>query len=94
MFEPFKAGTPVNLTSSGAITAGANGSMLGFYVNSTNAGTLVIKDGGSGGTARTGTITPAVGWHFLPLMGVSSSGLYATIAGTALDVTFIVLPQA
>lgn len=90
-YEKFKAGIPINLTSSGAITAG-KGTLLGFYVASTTSGTIIIKDGGSGGTALTGTITPAVGWHFLPLQGVSSSGLYATIANT-INVTFVALPE-
>lgn len=92
MYDRLKAGRAVNLTASGAITAEARTSILGFYVNSTNAGTLVVKDGGSGGAALTGTITPAIGWHFLPVTGGSGSGLYATIGGTALNVTFIVMP--
>jgi len=91
MFIPFKSGTPINLTASGAVTAGA-GDLLGFYVNSTNVGTVIVKDGGTSGTALTGTITPAIGWHFLPLK--TNGSMYATIGGTALNVTFIVLPQA
>ncbi len=82
------AGTPVNLSSSGAISL-CPGAILGFYVNSTSGGTLVITDGGSGGTAITGTITPAAGWHRFPAAITSSSGAYATIAVAALNVTFI-----
>ena len=90
MFIPFKSGTPINLTASGAVTAGA-GDLLGFYVNSTNVGTLIIKDGGSSGTAISGTITPDKGWHFYP---VSVAGeLHATIANT-LNVTFVLMPRA
>jgi hypothetical protein len=57
--------------------------LIGFYVNSTNAGTLVLKDGGSSGTAIAGTITPAIGWHFFPVnfgsggnwsLGICNSG--------------------
>ena len=74
-----------NITASGAVSTGAC-QLIGFYVNSTNAGTLVLTDGGSGGTAMSGTITPAIGFHRFPA-NVGTS-LYATIAGTALNVTF------
>ena len=74
-----------NITATGAVSTGAC-QLIGFYVNSTNAGTLVLTDGGSGGTAMSGTITPAIGFHRFPA-NVGTS-LYATIAGTALDVTF------
>ena len=74
-----------NITATGAVSTGAC-QLIGFYVNSTNAGTLVLTDGGASGTAMSGTITPAIGFHRFPAnVGVS---LYATIAGTALDVTF------
>ena len=59
--------------------------MVGFYVNSTSSGTLIIKDGGASGTALTGTITPAVGFHAFPATITTSA--YATIANT-LNVTF------
>ena len=92
MFLPFKLGRYVNITSTAAVAPAGAGHLLGFYVNSTAGGTLVLKDGGSSGTAITGTITPAIGWHFLPLK--TNGEMYATIGGTALNVTFIVLPQA
>ena len=72
-----------NITASGAVSTGAC-QLIGFYVNSTSAGTLVLTDGGSGGTVMSGTITPAIGFHRFPAnVGVS---LYATIAN--LNVTF------
>ena len=74
-----------NITATGAVSTGAC-QLIGFYVNSTTAGTLVLTDGGSGGTAMSGTITPAIGFHRFPA-NVGTS-LYATIAGTALNVTF------
>ena len=74
-----------NITETGAVSTGAC-QLIGFYVNSTNAGTLVLRDGGSGGTAMSGTITPAIGFHRFPA-NVGTS-LYATIGGSALDVTF------
>ena len=81
-------GSYKNRTDTGNVSTGAC-SLNGFYVNSTSSGTLVLKDGGSSGTAITGTITPAIGWHFLP---VSTGGiLHATIANT-LDVTFSFSP--
>ena len=79
-----EVGSAVNLTASGVISTGPC-QLLGFYVNSTTAGTVIIKDGGSSGTALSGTITPAKGYHRFPAtIGTSA---YATIANT-LDVTF------
>ena len=74
-----------NITATGAVSTGPC-QLIGFYVNSTNGGTLVLRDGGSGGTVMCGTITPAIGFHRFPA-NVGSS-LHATIAGTALNVTF------
>ncbi len=82
------AGSPINLTSSGAVSLHA-GALLGFYVNSTSSGTIVLRDGGSGGAVLCGTITPAVGFHRFPAAIRSAAGAYATIGGT-LDVTFFV----
>lgn len=77
-------GFPKNVTGTGAITTGPC-QLIGFYVNNTSSGTLVLRDGGSGGTAISGTITPAIGYHRFPaFIGTS---LHATIANT-LDVTF------
>lgn len=84
MTTSVECGSPINLSASGAISLSA-GALLGFYVNSTTAGTIVIKDGGSGGTALSGTITPLIGFHRFP--AACASGCYATIGGT-LNVTF------
>ena len=74
-----------NITATGAVSNGAC-QLIGFYVNSATVGTLVLRDGGASGTVMSGTITPAIGFHRFPAnVGVS---LYATIAGTGLDVTF------
>jgi hypothetical protein len=73
-----------NLSGSGVVSTGPC-QLLGFYVNSTTVGTLVLKDGGTSGTAMCGTITPAIGYHSFPA-NVGTS-LFATIGGT-LDVTF------
>lgn len=78
-------GSTKNITATGDVTT-ANTALIGFYVNSTNAGTLVLKKGGSSGTALCGTITPAIGFHRFP--ADAPGGLHATIAGTALNVTF------
>jgi len=74
-----------NITATGAVSTGAC-QLLGFYINTTTAGTLVLRDGGASGTVMSGTITPAIGFHRFPA-NVGTS-LHATIAGTALDVTF------
>jgi hypothetical protein len=71
------------ISSTGAVSTGPC-QLIGFYVNNTSAGTLVLTDGGSGGTAMSGTITPAIGFHRFPAnVGVS---LYATISN--LNLTF------
>lgn len=74
-----------NLTATGDIST-VHSELEGFYVNSTTAGTIIIKSGGASGVALGGVITPAIGFHRFPANGVS--GLHATIGGTALDVTF------
>lgn len=85
-----EAGEAFNLTATGNVgPAGRDMTMIGFYVNSTTAGTLVFRRGGASGTVMTGTITPAVGWHQLPLC--APAGLHATISGP-LDVTIVALP--
>lgn len=86
----FEAGIAINITSTSDVGAALeNMILLGFYVNNTTGGTLVLRRGGSGGTVMTGTITPAIGFHRFPAS--CPSGLHATIANT-LDVTFFVLP--
>jgi hypothetical protein len=79
-----EVGAYKNITETGAVTTGPC-QLLGFYVNSTTLGTLVLRDGGASGTVMSGTITPAVGFHRFPA-NVGTS-LYATEGGT-LDVTF------
>ena len=82
-----ESGTPVLLTGTGAIFTG-NCTLIGFYVNSTSTGTLVISNAAG---AISGTITPAIGFHRFPAFG--AGGLTATIANT-LNVTFFVVPAA
>jgi hypothetical protein len=79
-----EVGAYKNITETGAVTTGPC-QLLGFYVNSTTVGTLVLRDGGASGTVMSGTITPAIGFHRFPA-NVGTS-LYATEGGT-LDVTF------
>ena len=85
-----EVGNAVNITATGDVgPANKACRLLGFYVNSTTGGTLVLKRGGSGGTALCGTITPAIGFHRFP--ADCPLGLHATIANT-LDVTLFVIP--
>ncbi len=90
-----ESGVPVNATATGNVyTNAATGGnqdcvLLGFYVNSTTTGTLVLRRGGSGGTVLCGTITPAIGYHRFPAS--CPGGLHATVANT-LDVTFFIVP--
>lgn len=83
-----EVGLSKNITATGDVTT-TNTQLMGFYVNSTTAGTLALKAGGSGGTALGGTITPAVGYNAYPC--VVAGGLYVTVGGT-IDVTFFYLP--
>lgn len=74
-----ESGTPINLSASGAVSL-TSGTLIGFYVNSTTAGTVVVRDGGSAGTALSGTITPAIGFHAFP--AYCTSGCYLTLGNT------------
>ncbi len=82
-----KSGTPINLTATAAVGKRA-GTLLGFYVNNKTVGaTLVLSAGtAAGGTALTGTITPLIGWHSMEIY--CPSGVFATIAVQAMDLTF------
>jgi len=86
--QVYESGSYKNITATAAVSA-APGVLVGFYVNSTTGGTLVLRDGGASGTAMSGTITPAIGFHRFP--AVYASSLHATIANT-LDVTFFFQP--
>ena len=64
--------------------------LLGFFVSSTNAGTIQFYDSATTTTSTpiTGVITPAAS-AFYPIKAYGAAGVYAVIAGTALDVTII-----
>lgn len=85
MAQVQQAGTPILLSASGAVSL-APGSLIGFFVNSTSGGTIVLRDGGASGTAVSGTITPSAGWNTFP--AYFATACYATIAGT-INVTFV-----
>ena len=84
-----EAGYPINLSASGVVCAKPC-TILGFYVNSTSSGTMNLLEGGSGGTALDGTITPAIGFHRFPAM--CSTAAYFTKVGGTIDVTVFFLP--
>lgn len=85
-----QAGRTTNITATGDVTT-ADCALIGFYVNSTTSGTLVLRFGGSSGTVMSGTITPAIGFHAFP--ATCPGGLHATIANT-LNVTFFTVNGA
>ena len=86
MAQYVEAGTPVNRTDTGSVSL-VPGTLLGFYVNSTTAGTIIIGNGSGGaGAALSGTITPAIGFHRFP--AYCTAGCYVTIANT-LNVTLM-----
>lgn len=84
MSQSVFSGTPVNLATSGAVSL-TPGSLLGFYVNSTSSGVINFKDGGTGGTAITGSITPAIGFHTLP--AYLRTDCYLTVVSGSINVT-------
>ena len=66
MSQSVESGTPINFAADQIVSKGP-GTLLGFYVNSTSSGTIVIYDGlTASGTAISGTITPAIGFHRFP----------------------------
>lgn len=83
----FEVGIPSNRTATANIKS-SQGAILGFYVNSTTAGTIQFYDSATNTTTApiTGLITPAIGFHRLP--AAFADGLYAVIGGT-LNVTVI-----
>ncbi len=82
MSQFVESGTPVNLAASGVVSL-VPGNLFGFYVNNTTSGTVVVRNGGSAGTAISGTITPAIGFHRFP--AYCTVGCYLTLAN--IDVT-------
>jgi len=75
-----------NMTASAQVKSSA-GTLTGMYVNSTNAGTIKFWDQTTAAVpVLNNTITPAIGYHDLGNVAFNTA-LYATIAGTALDVT-------
>ena len=81
-----QSGTPINLSVSGSISL-AKCSLIGYHVNSTGGGTLVFRNGGSGGTALNAATTPVQGFNAFP--AYCPAGAYLTISGT-IDVTVFV----
>lgn len=82
-----QGGVCKNLSASGAVSLSAC-TLIGYHVNSTSGGTIVIRDGGtSAGTAVMAAATPGVGFTAFPAS--FNSGCYVTISGT-IDVTFFV----
>lgn len=65
------------------------GTILGFYVNSTGTGVITLNGTGAGGVALTGSITPSTGWNFLPI--TYPTGIYMTLVSGSINVTFAVV---
>jgi hypothetical protein len=82
-----QAGFPIRLTATGQVLA-VPGMLIGFYVNATTAGTLILYDALTATNPISGTITPAVGMQWFP--SIHLTGIFATIGGT-LDATFFYL---
>jgi uridine phosphorylase len=78
-----KFGSPKNISGTTTVKA-VGGQLIGFYVNSTSSGTVVLSDGA---TAMSGTITPAIGFHRFP--ATFQTSLVVTIANTLNLTVFI-----
>lgn len=79
-----------NITATAVVNARPT-NLLGFYVNSTSAGTIVFHDSSTASAnAISGTITPAIGFHWFPAQ--LGQGLYVVIANT-LNVTLFYDPR-
>lgn len=83
-------GQPKNISAS-EVTHARPCYLIGFYVNSTTSGTIVIHDSASASVnnAISGTITPAIGFHRFP--AALGSGLRVVIANT-LNITLVYKP--
>lgn len=80
-------GKYANLTDDTLVKQG-EGQLSGFYVNSTSAGVIQIYDGAStSGTPITGQVTPAVGWHPLPV--AFANGLYIEKVSGTINLTAV-----
>ena len=80
-----------NITATGDVTTGPC-QLLGFYINSTTAGTLVLKDGGASGTTLMSIATVANGEPFsvvIPANGVLfETDVHATLSNAAVTVFY------
>lgn len=86
----YESGTPINLTASGTLCV-TDCTILGFYVNSTSSGVVNFKTGAAGastGTAISGSITPAIGFHRFP--AACPAGAYMTVVSGTINVTVFV----
>ena len=82
-----QAGTPVNLSASGAVSLQPC-NVIGYHVNSTSGGTLVFRNGTTAsGTALNAAVAPLVGFTAFPAS--LNTGCFLTISGT-IDVTVFV----
>jgi hypothetical protein len=80
-----QGGTPILLSDSGIVSK-ASCALIGFYVNSTSSGAIVIYDGTAAtGTAVSGTITPAIGFHAFPC--VLPNGCYIAKTAGSINLT-------
>lgn len=76
------------VSTSGNVKA-VDGALLGFLVNSTSAGTVILYDDAATGTSTpiTGTITPAAN-TFITLPVAFSKGLNVVVGGT-INITLV-----
>lgn len=88
--QAIESGTPINLTATGQVgVVNIPTTLLGFYVNSTSSGVIAFRDGGSGGTAVSGSITPAIGFHRFP--GNFPNGCHMTLVSGSINITLFIV---
>ena len=85
--QDIESGVPILLAAAGIVSK-APGTLLGFYVNNTSSGTVVVYNGTtavSPSVAVTGTITPAIGWHAMKLY--CPAGCYIDVPSGSINLT-------
>ena len=82
-------GSPITVSASGIAWNGP-GSLIGLFCNSTSSGTIILYDNtAASGQVIAGTLTPTAGTYY-PMPASLANGIYATVGGSALNVTLFV----
>lgn len=87
--QDIESGVPILLATAGIVSK-APGTLIGFYVNNTSSGTIIIYNGTTAlapSVAITGTITPAIGWK--DVGAYCPAGCYIDVPSGSINLTAI-----